>query len=58
MLAAVGEMRFSVSVLPGDTILEVNVLRMSEEAALVEGVAPVEHTVVTRGQLSCARMAA
>ena len=55
-LAAVNDMRFLVPVLPGDTItMEVNVLKMTEEAALVEGVARVEDTVVTRGKLSFAR---
>jgi 3-hydroxyacyl-[acyl-carrier-protein] dehydratase len=55
-LAAVNDMRFLVPVLPGHTItMEVNILRMTEEAALVEGVARVEDTVVTRGKLSFAR---
>ncbi len=55
-LAAVNDMRFLVPVLPGDTMtMEVNVLKMTEEAALVEGVARVEDTVVTRGKLSFAR---
>jgi 3-hydroxyacyl-[acyl-carrier-protein] dehydratase len=55
-LAAVNDMRFLVPVLPGDTItMEVNVLKMTEEAALVEGIARVGDTVVTRGKLSFAR---
>jgi 3-hydroxyacyl-[acyl-carrier-protein] dehydratase len=55
-LAAVNDMRFLVPVLPGHTMtIEVNVLRMTEEAALVEGFARVEDTVVTRGKLSFAR---
>lgn len=55
-LAAVNDMRFLVPVLPGHTmIIEINVLRMTEEAALVEGIARVEDTVVTRGKLSFAR---
>jgi 3-hydroxyacyl-[acyl-carrier-protein] dehydratase len=55
-LAAVNDMRFLVPVLPGDTItMEVNVLKMTDEAALVEGVARVGDTVVTRGKLSFAR---
>jgi 3-hydroxyacyl-[acyl-carrier-protein] dehydratase len=55
-LAAVNDMRFLVPVLPGDTItMEVGVLKMTEEAALVEGTARVEDTVVTRGKLSFAR---
>lgn len=55
-LAAVNDMRFLVPVLPGDTIMmEVNVLKMTAEAALVEGVACVGDVVVTRGKLSFAR---
>jgi len=55
-LASVNDMRFLVPVLPGHTItIEVNILKMTEEAALVEGVARVEDTVVTRGRLSFAR---
>jgi 3-hydroxyacyl-[acyl-carrier-protein] dehydratase len=55
-LAAVNDMRFLVPVLPGDTLtMEVNIIKMTEEAALVEGVASVGDTVVTRGKLSFAR---
>jgi 3-hydroxyacyl-[acyl-carrier-protein] dehydratase len=55
-LAAVNDMRFLVPVVPGDTItMEVHVLKMTQEAALVEGVARVGDTVVTRGKLSFAR---
>ena len=55
-LAAVNDMRFLVPVLPGHTmIIEVNVVKMTQEAALVEGVVRVEDTVVTRGKLSFAR---
>jgi 3-hydroxyacyl-[acyl-carrier-protein] dehydratase len=57
-LAAVNDMRFLLPVLPGDTVtMEVNVVKMTEEAALVEGVARVQDTVVTRGKLSFARKA-
>jgi 3-hydroxyacyl-[acyl-carrier-protein] dehydratase len=57
-LAAVNDMRFLVPVLPGDTItMEVRVVKMTEDAALVEGVASVGETVVTRGKLSFARKA-
>jgi len=57
-LAAVNDMRFLVPVLPGDTMtMEVTVLKMTEEAALVEGVARVGDTIVTRGKLSFARKA-
>jgi 3-hydroxyacyl-[acyl-carrier-protein] dehydratase len=55
-LAAVNDMKFLVPVLPGHTmIIEVNVLKMTEEAALVEGVARVDDAIVTRGKLSFAR---
>ncbi len=56
VLAIVNDMKFLVPVLPGHTlIIEVNILKMTEQAALVEGVASVEGTVVTRGKLSFAR---
>lgn len=56
MLGAVNDMRFLVPVLPGDTMtIEVNIVKMTAEAALIEGVASVENTVVTRGKLSFAR---
>jgi 3-hydroxyacyl-[acyl-carrier-protein] dehydratase len=55
-LAAVNDMRFLVPVLPGDTMtIEVSIVKMTGEAALVEGVARVDDTVVTRGKLSFAR---
>jgi len=55
-LAAVNDMRFMVPVLPGDTItMEVSILKRTDEAALVEGVARVGDVVVTRGKLSFAR---
>jgi len=55
-LAAVNDMKFLVPVLPGDTItMEVQVLKMTAEAALVEGYARVGDIVVTRGKLSFAR---
>lgn len=56
-LAAVNDMRFLAPVLPGHTmIMEAKILKMTEEAALVEGIASVEDMVVTRGKLSFARM--
>lgn len=56
-LASVNDMRFLVPVLPGHTMtMEVKILKMMEEAALIEGVASVEDTVVTRGKLSFVRM--
>jgi 3-hydroxyacyl-[acyl-carrier-protein] dehydratase len=55
-LAAVNDMRFLVPVLPGDTMtIEVGIIKMTGEAALVDGVARVDDTVVTRGKLSFAR---
>jgi 3-hydroxyacyl-[acyl-carrier-protein] dehydratase len=55
-LAAVDKMRFIVPVLPGHTILmEINVLKATDEAALVEGVARVDDTVVAQGKLSFVR---
>jgi 3-hydroxyacyl-[acyl-carrier-protein] dehydratase len=56
VLAVVNDMKFLVPVLPGHTMtIEVKIIKMTEEAALVEGVACVEDTVVTRGKLSFAR---
>lgn len=56
VLAVVNDMKFLVPVLPGDTMtMEVNILKMTEEAALVEGIARVGDTVVARGKLSFAR---
>jgi 3-hydroxyacyl-[acyl-carrier-protein] dehydratase len=56
-LAAVNDMRFLVPVLPGDALtIEVKVLKMTDEAALVEGVAHVGDVLVTRGKLSFARI--
>jgi 3-hydroxyacyl-[acyl-carrier-protein] dehydratase len=55
-LASVNDMRFLVPVLPGHAMtIDINVLKMTEDAALVEGFARVEDTVVTRGKLSFAR---
>ena len=56
-LASVNDMRFLVPVLPGHTmVMEVKILKMTEEAALIEGTASVDDTVVTRGKLSFVRM--
>jgi 3-hydroxyacyl-[acyl-carrier-protein] dehydratase len=58
-LAAVNDVRFLVPVLPGHAMtMDINILTMTEEAALVEGFARVEDTVVTRGKLSFARKVA
>jgi 3-hydroxyacyl-[acyl-carrier-protein] dehydratase len=56
-LASVNDMRFLAPVLPGHTMkIDVNILKMTEEAALIEGFARVEDTLVTRGKLSFVRM--
>jgi 3-hydroxyacyl-[acyl-carrier-protein] dehydratase len=56
VLAAVHEMRFLAPVFPGETmILEISVLKMMPELALVEGTVTVGDTVVTKGKLSFAR---
>lgn len=58
VLAAINDMRFSVPVHPGDTmILDISILKMTEVAALVEGTATVDGLVVTKGKLSFARKA-
>jgi 3-hydroxyacyl-[acyl-carrier-protein] dehydratase len=55
-MAAVNDMRFLVPVLPGHTmIIQVNVIKATDEAALVEGVVSVDDAVVTKGKLSFAR---
>lgn len=55
-LSAVNDMRFLAPVLPGQTmIMDINILKMVEDAALIEGVATVDGTPVTRGKLSFAR---
>jgi 3-hydroxyacyl-[acyl-carrier-protein] dehydratase len=56
MLGAITNMRFLAPVYPGDTLLiEVDVIKMVEEAALVEGTATVDSTVVADGKLGFAR---
>lgn len=56
VLAVVNDMKFLVPVLPGHTLtIEVNILKMTDQAALVEGIASVDDVVVTRGKLSFAR---
>jgi 3-hydroxyacyl-[acyl-carrier-protein] dehydratase len=55
-LAAVNDMRFLVPVYPGHTlVIDINILKMTPDAALIEGVASVEDTIVTKGKLSFAR---
>ena len=56
VLAAINDMKFLVPVLPGDTlIMNVNIIKMTEVAALVDAVACVDDTVVTRGKFSFAQ---
>ncbi len=56
VLAAINDMRFLVPVVPGHTmLLDVTLLKMSQQAAIVEGVVTVEDSVVARGKLSFAR---
>ena len=56
VLAAVNDMRFLLPVLPGHTvIIDVDIVKMTNEAALIEGSARVDNTVVARGKLSFAR---
>jgi len=59
VLAAINDMRFLVPVHPGHTmILEVTIVKMTAEAALVEGIVTVDGTIVTKGRLSFARKVA
>jgi 3-hydroxyacyl-[acyl-carrier-protein] dehydratase len=56
VLAAVHEMRFMAPVFPGQTmILEISIVKMMPELALVEGIVTVDDIVVTKGKLSFAR---
>jgi 3-hydroxyacyl-[acyl-carrier-protein] dehydratase len=57
-LAAVNDMRFLQPVLPGYTmVMDINIVKMTNDAALIEGTARVDDTIVTRGKLSFARVA-
>ncbi len=56
-LAAVNDMRFLAPVFPGHTlIMEIKILKMTDEAALIEGRATVDDILVVRGKLSFARI--
>jgi 3-hydroxyacyl-[acyl-carrier-protein] dehydratase len=56
VLAAVNDMRFVQPVFPGHTmIMDINILKMTDKAALIEGVASVDGQVTSRGRLSFAR---
>jgi 3-hydroxyacyl-[acyl-carrier-protein] dehydratase len=56
VLGAINDMRFLSPVLPGHTmIIDVNVLKMMPNAALVEGFVRVNETIVAQGKLSFGR---
>ncbi|HEX4005015.1 MAG TPA: 3-hydroxyacyl-ACP dehydratase FabZ [Acidobacteriaceae bacterium] len=56
-LASVNDMRFLAPVLPGHVMLmDIRIVKMTGEAALIEGIARVDDTVVARGKLSFVRM--
>ena len=56
VLGVINNMRFLAPVYPGQTMfIEVNTIKMVEEAALVEGIVTVEGNVVAMGKLSFAR---
>jgi len=56
-LASVNDMRFLAPVLPGHVMMmDIRIVKMTAEAALIEGVARVDETVVARGKLSFVRM--
>ena len=57
VLGAINNMRFLAPVYPGETLLvEINVIKMVDDAALVQGTATVEGKVVAEGKLGFARM--
>lgn len=56
VLGAINNMRFLVPVYPGQTMfIEVNAIKIVEEAALVEGIVTVDGNVVATGKLTFAR---
>jgi 3-hydroxyacyl-[acyl-carrier-protein] dehydratase len=56
VLGVINDMRFLVPVLPGQTmIMDVNIVKMVPNAALVEGTVRVNDIVVAQGKLSFAR---
>jgi 3-hydroxyacyl-[acyl-carrier-protein] dehydratase len=58
VLGSISEMKFLAPVLPGQTmILDIIYLKMMPTAALIEGTASVDGTVVARGKLTFARKA-
>jgi 3-hydroxyacyl-[acyl-carrier-protein] dehydratase len=56
VLGAINDVRFLAPVLPGHTmIMDVNILKMTPTAALIEGVVRVGETIVAQGKLSFGR---
>jgi 3-hydroxyacyl-[acyl-carrier-protein] dehydratase len=56
VLGSINNMRFLAPVVPGDRIdIELRILKLVEDLALVEAVATVDHTVVATGKLGFAR---
>lgn len=56
VLGVINNMKFLAPVYPGQTMfIKVNVIKMMEEAALVEGIVTVEGNVVAMRKLSFAR---
>jgi 3-hydroxyacyl-[acyl-carrier-protein] dehydratase len=56
VLGLINDMRFLAPVLPGHTmIMDVKILKMMPDAALVEGVVRVNDTIVAQGKLSFGR---
>jgi 3-hydroxyacyl-[acyl-carrier-protein] dehydratase len=56
VLGVINDMRFMAPVLPGHTmIIDVNVLKATPSAALVEGFVRVNETIVAQGKLSFGR---
>lgn len=56
VLGVINEMRFLVSVVPGDKMeIEVSAQKFLEDFAVVEAVVTVNHTVVARGKMGFAK---
>jgi len=56
VLGVINDMRFLVPVVPGDRmVMDVKILKVAGDIALVEGTVTVEQTVVARGKLGFAR---
>jgi 3-hydroxyacyl-[acyl-carrier-protein] dehydratase len=58
MLGVIHDMRFLVPVVPGDRLdIDVKILKVAGDVALVEGTVAVGETIVARGKLGFARRA-